>query len=118
MPNIQKIKEQKRLRRKARVRVKISGTDSRPRLNIFRSLKHINAQIINDQKGITLASASDTEIKDKAKKSEIAFKVGELIAKKAVEKGVNEIVFDKSSYQYHGRVKSLAEGARKGGLKF
>lgn len=118
MPNKQKIKEQKRLRRKSRVRAKIFGTAQLPRLSVFRSLRYISVQVIDDQKGVTLFSAKDTEIKDKAKKSDIAFKVGELIAKKALEKGISKVVFDKSSYQYHGRVKNLADGARKGGLKF
>jgi len=119
MANKQIIKQAKVQRRKNRVRSKISGTAKRPRLNIFRSLKHTYAQLIDDKKGVTIASAKDSEIKDaKGKKSEIAEKVGELIAKRAQDAGIKEIVFDKSSYKFHGRVKSIADGAKKGGLKF
>jgi large subunit ribosomal protein L18 len=105
--------------RKKRVRSKISGTAAKPRLNVFRSLKHTYAQLIDDQKGVTIAYAKDTEIKDKATtKVEQCQKIGELLAKRAKEAGVEQAVFDKSSYKYHGRVQAVAEGARKGGLKF
>lgn len=114
----EKLKEQKRLRRKARVRAKISGDKKRPRLSIFRSLKHINAQIIDDTSDKTIVSASDKEIKGAKNKTDAAFKVGELIAQKASKSGISEIVFDKGSSQYHGRVKAVADGARQGGLKF
>ena len=119
MANKEKIKRQHKIRRKRRVRAKIFGTAQRPRLNVFRSLKHIYVQLIDDQKEVTLVSAKDIEVKeDKGKKSDVAFKVGELIATRAQKLGIREVVFDKSSYKYHGRVKAMAEGARKGGLKF
>ena len=118
MPIRQKLKEQKRLRRKARVRAKVVGDKNRPRLNVFRSLKHINAQIIDDTAGKTLVSASDQEVKDAKNKTQAAFKVGEIIAAKAVKAGIQEVVFDKGSSQYHGRIKAVADGARQGGLKF
>ena len=91
-----------RLRRHRRVRGQIAGTPERPRLNVFRSAKHIYAQIIDDKNGVTLA----------------AQKVGAAIAKKAIEKSITEVVFDRGGYIYHGRVQALAEGAREGGLKF
>jgi|SRR3989344_1683758 len=118
MVNKEIIKRQQRIRRKGRVRAKIFGTAKRPRLSVFRSLKHFYAQLIDDQKGVTLVFAKDNELKEKGTKTEIAFKVGELLAAKAVKLGVKEVVFDKSSYKYHGRVKAIAEGARKAGLKF
>ena len=119
MANKQISKQEKAGRRKNRVRAKITGTIRRPRLNIFRSLKHVYVQLIDDEQGKTVVSAKDTELKGaKGKRSEVAAKVGELIAKKAAEAGIKEIVFDKSSYKFHGRVKAIAEGARKGGLKF
>ncbi|MFA6410538.1 MAG: 50S ribosomal protein L18 [Candidatus Buchananbacteria bacterium] len=108
----------KKARRKGRVRAKVFGTASRPRLNVFRSLKFDYAQLIDDQNGKTLASAKSTEIKTKGTKTELAQKVGELIATKAQKAGINEVVFDKSAYKYHGRIQAIAEGARKGGLKF
>jgi len=112
-------KQQKRYRRHRRVRAKIKGTAKVPRLCVFRSSKNIYAQVIDDEKGKTLASASDLEIKKKKdKKAVLATKVGNLIAKKAIEKKINKVVFDRGGYKYHGRVKALAEGARDGGLKF
>lgn len=107
-----------RLKRHARVRKKISGTAARPRLNVFRSTKHIYAQLIDDVAGVTLASASSMEKGFEGGNKEAAKKVGMAIARKAQEKGISEIVFDRSGYIYHGRVKELAEGAREGGLKF
>ena len=109
-----------RLKRHARVRKKISGTAARPRLNVFRSTKHIYAQLIDDVAGVTLASASsmDKGFEGFGGNKEAAKKVGMAIARKAQEKGISEIVFDRSGYIYHGRVKELAEGAREGGLKF
>ena len=109
-----------RLKRHARVRKKISGTAARPRLNVFRSTKHISAQLIDDVAGVTLASASsmDKGFEGFGGNKEAAKKVGMAIARKAQEKGISEIVFDRSGYIYHGRVKELAEGAREGGLKF
>ena len=111
---------QARLRRHTRVRGKITGTVQRPRLNVYRSLNHIYAQIIDDVNGVTLVAASSVE-KDfgmAGGNKEAAKKVGELIAKRAAEKGITEVVFDRGGYVYHGRVKELAEGAREGGLKF
>lgn len=112
----------KRSRRKKRVRSKVFGTKDRPRLSVFRSGRHIYAQIINDKKGITLASASDLELegssKEKHTKSEMGESVGQLLASRALKKKIKKVVFDRGGYKYHGRVKSLAEGARKGGLKF
>jgi len=119
-----KIRERKgRQRRHARIRAKVEGTDSKPRLCVFRSLTHIYAQVIDDSKGNTLASAStlDPEIKgetDGKAKSAQAELVGSLVAKRALTKGINQVVFDRGGYKYHGRVKALAEAARQAGLKF
>ncbi len=113
-------KNQARLKRHRRVRGKISGTASRPRMNVFRSRSNIYAQIIDDISGHTLVSASSVE-KDfgiYGGNKEAAKKVGQLIAKRALEKNISEIVFDRGGYVFHGRVKELAEGAREGGLKF
>ena len=109
-----------RLKRHRRVRGTISGTAARPRLNVFRSNNHIYAQIIDDESGRTLVSASTTEssFEGKGGNKEAAKRVGELVAKRAIEKGIDEIIFDRGGYIYHGRVKELAEGAREGGLKF
>ncbi len=109
-----------RLHRHLRVRSKISGTAARPRLSVYRSSKNISAQIIDDVAGTTLVAASTVE-KDFAGNGgnkEAAKKIGELIAKRAIEKGITEVVFDRGGYVYHGRVQELAEGAREGGLKF
>ncbi|MFH1462211.1 MAG: 50S ribosomal protein L18 [bacterium] len=112
-------KQEKRLRRHKRVRAKISGTKERPRLSVFRSSKHIYAQLVDDQRGKTLASASDKEIKiKKGLKVDKAKEVGKLIAEKAKGLKIEKVVFDRGGYQYHGRVKALAEGAREGELKF
>jgi len=109
-----------RLQRHKRVRGKISGTVERPRLDVFRSAKHIYAQIIDDVAGHTLAAASTMEkdFTDYGGNKAAARKVGELIAKRALEKGIENVVFDRGGYIYHGRVQELAEGAREGGLKF
>jgi large subunit ribosomal protein L18 len=105
-----------RLHRKKRIRAKISGTAKRPRLSVFRSLTSLKAQAINDEKGITLVF-SDTK-KIKAKNSiEGAKKLGKEIAKISLEKGIKEMVFDRSGYKFHGKIKALADGAREGGLK-
>ena len=108
-----------RQKRHTRVRGKISGTSECPRLSVFRSNKNISAQIIDDEKGITLASASTINM-DLTNKSntEAASKVGEEIAKKAIENKIETVVFDRSGYLYHGRVKALADAAREAGLKF
>ena len=106
--------------RHARVRKKISGTPECPRLSVFRSLQHIYAQLIDDVNGVTIAAASSVE-KDFAEyggNKSAARKVGELVAKRAIEKGVENVVFDRGGYIYHGRVQELAEGAREGGLEF
>lgn len=109
-----------RLKRHRRVRAKISGTAQRPRLNVFRSAKNIYAQLIDDTKGVTLFAAStlDKEFDGNGGNKEAAKAVGEMIAKKAIAGGISEVVFDRSGYIYHGRVKELAEGARECGLKF
>jgi large subunit ribosomal protein L18 len=113
------IKNQLKSSRRKRVRAKVIGTANRPRLNVFRSLKHLRAQIIDDNAGKTLVSASDTELKlKKGTKVDKAQEVGKLIAKKAQEKGISQVVFDRASYKYHGRVKALADAAREAGLKF
>ena len=108
-----------RIKRHARVRGKISGTAERPRLSVFRSEKNIYAQIIDDVAGNTLVAASSVE-KDfgPGSNKEAARKVGKLVAERALAKGIEEVVFDRGGYIYHGRVMELAEGAREGGLKF
>ena len=111
------IKEQKRLRIKHRVRNKISGTAARPRMSVFRSNKQIYVQIIDDIAAKTLVSASSLGL-EKLPKREQAAKVGEIVAKKALEAGITAVVFDRNGYLYHGRVKEVADGARNGGLKF
>lgn len=113
-------KNKSRMKRHVRVRSKISGTPECPRLNVFRSAKHIYAQIIDDVNGVTLASASRLEkgFEGDGGNIEGARKVGELIAKHAAEKGITTVVFDRGGYLYHGRVKELAEAARENGLKF
>ncbi len=118
-PNTNKI----RLRKHLRVRKKIKGTPERPRLNVFRSLNHIYAQIIDDANGNTLVAAStlDESLKGKFKfggNKEAAIEVGKLIASKAKAKGIHKVVFDRGGYLYHGRVKELAEAAREAGLEF
>jgi large subunit ribosomal protein L18 len=109
-----------RLKRHVRVRAKISGTAECPRLDVFRSNSNIYAQLIDDVKGVTLASASTIEKDFEGAKGnkEAARKVGQLIAKRALDKGIECCVFDRGGYIYHGRVLELAEGAREGGLKF
>jgi len=112
-----------RKKRHLRVRKKVYGTAARPRLNVFRSLKHIYAQIIDDDRGITLVAASslDPSIREgngSCGNKETARKVGLLLGKKAMEKGIKQVVFDRGGYLYHGRVKELAEGAREAGLEF
>lgn len=109
-----------RAKRHARVRAKISGTPECPRLNVFRSSKHIYAQIIDDVNGVTLASASSLQkdFGENGGNTAGARKVGELIAKNALEKGIANVVFDRGGFLYHGRIKELAEGARENGLKF
>ena len=117
---IKQDKNKARQKRHLRVRNHIAGTAARPRLNVFRSLKNIYAQIIDDEKGVTLVSASS---KDKGCSQyggnvEAAKAIGSAVAKKALEKGITEVVFDRGGYIYHGRVAALAEAAREAGLKF
>ncbi len=103
----------------ARIREKLAGTAERPRLNVYRSLNHIYAQVIDDQKGETLASASTMQMKAKTGGNVAAAKeVGKAVAEKAVAKGVKQVVFDRGGYLYHGRVKALADAAREAGLEF
>lgn len=112
-------KREKRERRKRRVRSKVFGTKKRPRLSVFRSNKYIYGQLIDDEKGETLASFSSKNVKGKKDaKVKTAEAAGEKLAKKAKKKKIKEVVFDRSGYKYHGRVKAFAQGARKGGLKF
>ena len=107
----------RRLKIKQRVRAKISGTLETPRMTVFRSNKQIYVQVIDDKSGKTLVSASSLKMEDKVNKTEMAAKVGETIAKLAMEAGITKVVFDRNGYLYHGRVKEVAEAARKGGLK-
>ena len=111
-------KDLRRIKIKYRIRKKIFGTAECPRLSVFRSNKQIYAQIIDDLAGKTLAAASSVGIDAKAPKKEIAFKVGEQVGAIALQAGIASVVFDRNGYLYHGRVKELAEGARKAGLKF
>ena len=105
-------------RRHKRIRKKIKGTKSHPRLSVYRSLKNNYAQLIDDEKKVTLISCSDLKMKKSGTKAEMARKVGTELAKKASEKKITKCVFDRAGYKYHGRVKAIAEGAREGGLKF
>ena len=113
-------KESKRLARQKRVRATVKGTTQRPRLCVFKSLTNIYAQVIDDEKQTTLVSAStlDKEVNTKASNIEAAKEVGTLIAKRALEKNIDTVVFDRNGYLYHGKVKELAEAARAAGLKF
>ncbi|MGY3716658.1 50S ribosomal protein L18 [Sutcliffiella cohnii] len=114
-------KNSTRKKRHARVRSKLSGTATRPRLNVFRSNQHIYAQLIDDTNSVTIVSAStvDKELSlENGGNVEAAQKVGELVAKRAVEKGIKSVVFDRGGYLYHGRVKALADAAREAGLEF
>lgn len=109
-----------RVKRHMRIRNKISGTEAKPRLNVFRSAKHIYAQIIDDVSGKTLVSASsmDKGFEGLGANKEAAKKIGQTIGKKAVDSGISEVIFDRGGYIFHGRVKELADGARESGLKF
>lgn len=119
-----KIKRKRRKRRHKRIRAKISGNRKIPRLCVFRSNRHIYAQLINDERGKTLLAVSDLELEKNRKiakssgKVAVAFEVGKLIGEKALKKKIKRVVFDRGGYKYHGRVKALAEGARESGLKF
>lgn len=113
-------KQLKRLRRHKKIRIRCHGTKDRPRLCVFRSLSHIYAQLIDDDKACVLAFASDKETKDGKKTNKVltAFLVGKLIAKKAEAQKIQRVVFDRGGIIFHGRVKALADGAKEGGLKF
>lgn len=115
-----KEKTEKRIRRHKRARAKIEGTSLCPRLSVFRSSKHIFAQLVDDRENKTLLQISDLKMKTRVKetKKDVAFKIGEELAKLAKTKKIKRVVFDRGGYLYHGRVKALAEGARKGGLEF
>jgi large subunit ribosomal protein L18 len=120
-PRKPKTRAERRHRRHVRTRKKISGTAQRPRLVVYRSLKYTYAQLVDDDRGATLASATERSEgyeRDKAGKVGAAFGVGKLLAKRARELGVERVVFDRGGYPYHGRVKAVAEGARDGGLEF
>jgi large subunit ribosomal protein L18 len=107
-----------RLTKKIRIRKTVNGTEDRPRLVVFRSGKHMYAQVVNDVNGHTLASASSLAVETKNTGKELAKEIGKEIAKVAIAKNITNVVFDRNGYLYHGRVKSLAEGAREGGLNF
>ena len=113
---IPKTRQELRQRRHLRVRKALGGTAERPRLVVFRSLKHITAQIVDDTQGRTLLTVTDNAFE--GKKSEKSLQVGKLVAERAKQAGITRVVFDRGGYQYHGRVKALAEGAREGGLVF
>ena len=119
-----KKKKNSRLRSKIKIRSKISGVKEKPRLTIYRSLNNIFAQLIDDSEGNTLVSASSLskelaeELKNAKGKTSKSKMVGKLVAKKALEKNISQVVFDRNGYRYHGRVKAIADGAREGGLKF
>ena len=120
--NLQKEKMSKKTRRKDRVRARILGTFKKLRFSVFSSNYHVWCQLINDEKGETISAASDKELpqklKSKKSKVKIAYEVGKLIAQKARKKEIKEVVFDRDGYKYHGRIKSLADGAREEGLRF
>jgi len=113
----------RRIARHQRVRKNVNGSSERPRMSVYRSLNHTYAQVIDDKKGVTLVSASSLEMSVKNKltdksKKEIASLVGSLIAERAMDNGLKDVIFDRGGYKYHGRVKAVAEAARKGGLTF
>ena len=107
-----------RKRRQRRVRKQLAGTPDRPRLNVYRSLNNIYVQVIDDLNGVTLTSASSLDVDTKGNKTELAEAVGKLVAERAQDAGIKEVVFDRGGYKYHGRVKALAEASREAGLKF
>lgn len=113
---IPKTREDRRARRHLRVRKVLSGTTERPRLVVFRSLKHITAQVVDDTTGRTLFTVTDIRLD--GKKSEKSAQVGRAVAERAKAAGITKVVFDRAGYQYHGRVKAVADGAREGGLEF
>ena len=113
------LRRSNRERRKLGIRAKVFGTTKRPRLSVFRSSTNIYAQVIDDEKGVTIAEYSSAKIKDRKNKTKVqeSFEVGKELAKEALEKNVKNVVFDRGGYKYHGRVKALADGAREGGLE-
>jgi large subunit ribosomal protein L18 len=113
---IPKTRSEKRYRRHLRVRKKVEGTTERPRLVVFRSLKHIYAQLVDDQTARTLMTVSSTKLE--GKKIEKSSEVGKQLAARAKEAGITRVVFDRAGYKYHGRIKAVADGAREGGLEF
>lgn len=116
---MKKTTKEKRITRHKRVRAKIKGTSERPRLSVFKSNSHFFIQLIDDESGKTIISASDHQVKIKSKdKKIIAFEIGKIIGKKAREKGINNVVFDRGGYKFHGMILELAKGAKEGGLKF
>ncbi|MFO7688781.1 MAG: 50S ribosomal protein L18 [Desulfobacterales bacterium] len=117
------LKKEARLKRQKRIRKKIRGTSARPRLTVFRSARHIYAQVIDDTSGRTLAAAcslekTEKERTDSGRKSAVANRIGKLVAERAIANGVKCVVFDRNGFLYHGRVKAVSEGAREGGLEF
>ena len=111
-------KQLKRARIHTRIRARVSGTKERPRLSVFRSAKHVYAQLIDDENGKVLVVVSDVKLKGKGKKVEHSLEVGKLIAKAAIAKKIEKVVFDRGGFVFHGRIKAVADGAREGGLKF
>lgn len=116
--NLQKVKQLKKARRQGRIRAKISGSAEIPRLCVFKSNTGMYLQLINDNKGITLVSVNAKEVGKKSVKTNLSFEMGKLLAKKASEKNIKQIVFDRAGGKFHGRVKAVADGAREGGLEF
>ncbi len=112
------LKHIKRVRRHAKIRSKVSGTEAAPRLSVFKSNKYVYAQLINDDKSVTLVSATSLGLETKKKKAETAFEVGKLIAQKALAQGIKKVVFDRGGFVFAGAIKALADGARDGGLQF
>jgi large subunit ribosomal protein L18 len=115
------IKRERRIRRKMSIRKKISGTQDRPRLSVFKSNRHIYVQVIDDNSGATIVAASSDEkgfVRPEGNKKSVAVKVGQVIAEKCKAKGIESVLFDRNGYPFHGRVKSLADAARENGLKF
>lgn len=118
LKNKMSVKATKRLKNKARIRKKLEGTTERPRLTVFRSAKHIYAQLVDDSQGKTLVSVSTQTDEIKGKKTEAAKQIGNLLGKKALDQKIKNVVFDRSGYLFHGRVKAVADGAREAGLSF
>lgn len=118
MKNTEKIKRENRIKRHRKVRAKVFGSVKIPRLSLYRSNKGLFIQLIDDEKGVTLASVSNKEVKSGKTKTDKAKEAGKLIAEKAKEADIKKVVFDRGGFQYHGRVKAIADGAREGGLEF